>query len=232
MQGPNKNDYDVLTFDCYGTLIDWGRGINDYLIPTFLAHDAHVIGSWVLGYFSEMEPQAQAQGGSYREVLADVVKRFGSRLGFNPTDEQSQGFAESIGAWPAFDDTIDALKRLSESFDLAIVSNVDSDLFDATNKALEVTFKHIVTAGDVGVFKPDPKMFDAARKAIGADARILHVAQSLYHDIAPANAKGIDTVWINRYGGTGGAARAAEAEPKWTFDDLATFTDSILATGS
>ena len=220
-----RADYDVLTFDCYGTLVDWGSGIVGYLQPLLLEHDAHVIDDFLLEFFAETEPQVQAEGARYADVLREVLRRLGKRLGFAPSAEALNGFAASVPDWPLFDDTEDALQRLARHFDLVVVSNIDNAIFAGTANRLGVDFKHVVTAQNVGAYKPDQRMFDAALAAIG-DARPLHVAQSLFHDIAPANALGIDSVWIKR---DRNAARTADAAPTWSFDTLADFADAVGA---
>ena len=224
MSRPNPNDYDVLTFDCYGTLIDWGSGMVGFLQPLLLAHDAHVVDDFLLEFFADKEPAAQADGRRYRDVLADVLMQLGERLAFTPSEEALAGFADSVGDWPVFADTVASLKRLAERFDLVVVSNVDNDLFARSAERLEVPFRLVVTAEDVGAYKPDPRMFDAAREALG-DARILHVAQSLYHDIAPATAQGLDTAWIRR---EHEAARRVDVAPKWRYESLAEFAGDML----
>ncbi len=222
-------DYDTLSFDCYGTLIDWGAGIIRYLQPVLLERDAHVIDDFLLEFFAEAEPVAQRPGVRYADVLRDVLRRLGSRLGFTPSAEVLDGFAASAGAWPPFPDTVEALRRLAERFHLAVVSNVDNAIFASTARQFEgVSFAHVVSAEDVGAYKPDRRMFAAARSAIGEDKRILHVAQSVFHDIEPAAAFGLDTVHIVR---ERNAARAADAEATWEFDSLAAFADAILADG-
>ena len=221
---PNAGDYDVLAFDCYGTLIDWGAGIVGFLQPLLLRHDAHVIDDFLLEFFADAEPLAQKDGVRYADVLRDVLRRLGSRLGFAPSEAALDGFAASVGDWPPFDDSAAALQRLRERFELMVVSNVDNALFAKTAEKLGVAFAHVVTAQDVGAYKPDRRMFEAARRAVG-DARVLHVAQSLFHDIAPASAFGWDTVHIRRHRN---AARTVDAEPTWAFDSLAEFADAVL----
>ena len=215
----NPNNYTTLTFDCYGTLIDWQQGILDYLQPLFERHDVHVINDFVLEFFAEHEPIVQAAGGTYKSVLAQVLERFAARLGFTASLTDLSGFANSIESWPPFPDTVPALTTLADHFELGIVSNIDDDLFAASQKHLAVTFHHVVTAEQVGAYKPDSAMFEAAAKVMKPP--VLHVAQSRYHDIVPASARGLDTVWINRAGT--GAAKAADADPTWEFPDLATF---------
>ena len=224
MADPDATDYDALTFDCYGTLIDWGAGIVGHLQPLLLERDAHVVDDFLLEFFAETEPAAQRDGVSYADVLREVLRRLGDRLAFSPTAEMLDAFAASPGDWDPFPDTVDALARLGKAAELAIVSNVDNAIFERTAAKLGVEFKHVITAEDVGAYKPDRRMFDAARQALGG-ARILHVAQSLYHDIAPASALGLDTVWIRR---GNNAARRVSARPTFAFDSLAEFADAFV----
>ena len=218
------DDYDALTFDCYGTLIDWGAGIVGHLQPVLLDRDAHVIDEYLLEFFAATEPEVQRDGVAYADVLREVLRRLGDRLAFSPTGAMLDAFADSAGDWAPFPDTASALARLGEAADLGIVSNVDNAIFERTAARLGTEFKHVITAEDVGCYKPDRRMFDAAREAL-AGARVLHVAQSLYHDIAPATALGLDTVWIRR---GNNAARQAQANPTWTFDSLAEFADAFV----
>ena len=229
--GPRAADYDALTFDCYGTLIDWGAGIAGFLQSALRERDVHVVDDFLLEFFAATEPQAQVDGRSYGDVLREVLRRLGERLAFTPPAALLDGFAASPAEWPPFADTPEALRRLGERFRLAVVSNIDNALFAETAKSLGTVFapatprRLLISAEDVGAYKPDQRMFDAARAAIGHDARILHVAQSLYHDIAPASALGWDTAWIRR---DGNAARTATANPTWTFDTLAELADALL----
>ena len=128
-----------------------------------------------------------------------------------------------------FPDTVASLKALGPRFQLVVVSNIDDDLFDLTQARLNVNFDHVVTAAQVGAYKPDPRMFKTAIERIGVPKeRILHVAQSLYHDIAPAKAMGLDTVWIDRHDGHGsGATPASDAAPKWTLRNLAELVEAL-----
>ena len=226
MADPNAGDYDVLTLDCYGTLIDWGAGIVGHLQPLLLERDAHVIDDFLLEFFAETEPEIQQDGVAYADVLREILRRLGDRLAFSPTDAMLDAFAGSAGDWAPFPDTVEALARLGERVDLAVVSNVDNAIFARTAAKLGAEFKHVITAEDVGAYKPDPRMFDAARRAVDG-ARVLHVAQSLYHDIAPASSLGLDTVWIQR---GNNAARRVRASPTWTFDSLAAFADAFVGT--
>ena len=198
MAAPRANRYDALTFDCYGTLVDWGQGLVDFLQPALRERDAHVVDDFLLEFFAAAEPKAQVDGRRYADVLREVLRRLGQRLGFAPSDALLDAFAASPGDWPPFADAPEALARLAERFDLVVVSNIDNSLFAATRKRLGVAFAHVVTAQDVGAYKPARRMFAAALRAVGDGSRVLHVAPSLYHDIAPASAHGLDTAWIRR----------------------------------
>jgi 2-haloacid dehalogenase len=215
--------YDAITFDCYGTLIDWETGLTAYLRPLIEAHDVHAVDDFLLEFFGRTEASLQAGPyRSYRKTLEAVLTALGQRLGFRSSAAALAGFPDSIGDWLPFPDTIAALEALAGRFRLAVISNIDDDLFDLTQARLGIAFDHVVTAAQVQAYKPDPRPFLTAIDRIGvAKARILHVAQSPFHDIAPATALGIDTVWIDRHQGHGGGATApAQATPKWTLKNL------------
>jgi 2-haloacid dehalogenase len=216
----SKTDYQTLSFDCYGTLIDWENGILGYLQPLFESVDVHVIDLWVMETFAELEPAVQAEGGNYRAVLAQVLEQFAARLAFTPSDEDLAGFAGSIEYWQPFPDTVAGLAALKNDFKLIALSNVDDELFAQSARVLGDPFDALISAEQIGAYKPDPRMFEALLDQ--AEGPVLHVAQSRYHDIVPATAAGLDTVWINRP--TIGAARPVDASPTWTFDSLADFT--------
>ncbi len=222
--------YDAITFDCYGTLIDWESGMLGYFRPLLETHDAHAVDSFLLDFYGRTEANLQAGAyRSYRQILEDVVKALGERLGFAPSADAVSGFPDSIRDWMPFPDTVAALKALAPNFRRAIISNIDDDLFALTQARLDIPFDHVVTAAQVGAYKPDPRPFEAAIERLGVPkGRILHVAQSLYHDIAPANALGLDTVWIDRHAGDGsGATPAAEATPKWSLGSLGELVDAL-----
>lgn len=212
-------NYKSLSFDCYGTLIDWENGILDFIRPLLESYDVHVIDEWILEFFAEHEPVFQAQGGSYRSVLSNILAALGTRLAFSPDANSLAAFADSMEQWQPFPDSVDALASLRKNFELVALSNIDDDLFAASAKQLNDPFSHIITAEQVGAYKPDRQMFDALLKR--AKGPILHVAQSRYHDILPATQLGLDTVWINRP--NLGAAKVVDANPTWTFDSMAEF---------
>ena len=219
----DANQYATLTFDCYGTLIDWESGITGYLQPLLARYDVHVIDEFLLEAFAELEPQLQAEGGAYWDVLARLLQRLGERLAFKPKPEELAGFADGIENWPAFADTVEALQALAGRFELAVVSNIDDDLFAHSAKRLQAPFAQVVTAQQAQAYKPDPRVFELALSRVRPP--VLHVAQSRYHDIVPAAQAGLDTVWINRP--SKGAAKPVEAAPTWTFTSLAEFAAAV-----
>lgn len=224
------NRYDAITFDCYGTLIDWEKGLTGYLTPLLESHDVHVVDSFLLDFYGRAEAALQAGAyRPYREILEGVLGALADRLGFTPSAEAIAGFPDSVGNWQPFPDTIAALKSLGQRFQLVVISNIDDELFDLTQATLGINFDHVVTAGQVKAYKPDPRMFETAFERIGLPkSRILHVAQSLYHDIAPATALGLDTVWIDRHDGHGsGATAPAEASPKWALRNLRELVEAL-----
>ena len=190
--------YDVLTFDCYGTLIDWERGIGDAFETAAHVDGVKLDRAAVLRAYHEIEPVVQAERyRTYREVLTLTAQRIAERFGWPLAAARAAFLAESVPTWPPFADTNAALQRLAADHRLAILSNVDDDLLAGTRKHLGVAFDFVVTAQQVGSYKPAPAHFTVARQRIGA-ARWLHVAQSLFHDIQPARAHGITSAWINR----------------------------------
>ena len=195
-----------------------------------LKHEVHLIGESILELFAEWEPEEQIDGKNYRDVLIDVMQRFGRRLGFPPNEAEIQGFVECIPRGMPFPDTVESLQSLANRFDLAIISNIDEDLIALTLELIAVPFKHVITAQTLGGYKPNTEILTKAFGKIGESARTLHVAQSLFHDIAPVHELGIDTVWIKRDRVVGGAVRVVNATPDWTYDDLRSFTTDILST--
>jgi 2-haloacid dehalogenase len=194
--------FDALSFDCYGTLIDWEQGIltelRPWAAPTGLSDDA------ILEAFGAEESRCEAATPDkpYPGVLADVHRALGRRWSLKANEVAPIAFGGSVGRWPAFPDSAEALGYLKQHYRLAILSNVDRASFARSNAKLGVEFDLIVTAQDVGAYKPDRRNFEqllAELDALGiARSRLLHVAQSLFHDIAPARALGLKTVWVNR----------------------------------
>jgi len=220
----NFDAFDVLTFDCYGTLIDWETGLGESLAPVFRAHDIRVAPEKALELYGEYE--AAAEAGEYRDyttVLKMVLDSIGARLGFTPTPAERDAFSLSVKDWPAFPDSPRALQALKTKYRLGIISNIDDDLFAFSTQRLQVPFDWIITAKQVQSYKPSLKNFRAAFARIGVPPqKILHVAQSLFHDIAPAQLLGLSTVWVNRrhHKPGFGATPPAHATPDLEVPDL------------
>jgi len=216
--------FEILSFDCYGTLIDWETGILSALGPVLARHGHRVPDETLLEAFAVLETGAES--GPYRPyavVLRDVVEGLGRRFGFTPDDAERGILAASLPEWPPFADTRDALRALQTRYRLAVISNIDDDLFAGTARSLGIEFDWVVTAGQVGSYKPSVENFRRALARFGAPAeRVLHVAQSLFHDIAPAKSLGFATVWVNRrHGRPGrGATPPATARPDAEVPDL------------
>lgn len=223
------SDFDILTFDCYGTLIDWEQGINASLAPILALHSSNLGRDELLQAYASFE--AEAETGPYRSILRSVLEGFGQKYGFTPTERQLDTFAESVKSWPPFEDSSEALQRLQTRYKLAVLSNIDDELFAVSAERLGVEFDHVFTAQQIGSYKPSVANFQYAIEQISLPCeRILHVAQSLYHDIVPAQQVGLTTVWINRrHGQTGsGATPKAEARPDFEFPDMKSFADAAL----
>lgn len=220
----NFDHFEVLTFDCYGTLIDWESGIWEALRPVLANHRSDLPREQGLELYGRLE--SEAERGEYREyraVLRSVLQGFGARLGFAPAEVELQGFSESVKDWPAFPDSAAALQALKRKYKLAIISNIDDDLFVFSGQRLQVQFDWVVTAQQARSYKPALTNFRLAFARIGLPPhKILHVAQSLYHDIAPAKSLGLSTVWVNRrHGREGfGATPPAQAQPDLEVPDL------------
>jgi 2-haloalkanoic acid dehalogenase type II len=190
----------------------------------------------LLGAFGRFETGVEAEHPTaiYPDVLAMTLDRIADHFGAAATDEERASFGSSVGSWPAFPDSAEALARLKQRFQLIILSNVDRTSFAASNERLGVEFDLILTAEDIGSYKPDPRNFEALLDAIGGigvtKGQLLHVAESLYHDHEPANAFGLPSVWIHRrHGKEGSGATAAstqELTPRWRFPSMAAFADA------
>jgi 2-haloacid dehalogenase len=225
--------FDALTFDCYGTLIDWEAGILAGLRAALAPHGVDAADDELLESYAKTEAALEAGPYlRYREILAGGARAIASSLGPTLSDEEAATFGGSVVDWPVFPDSHDALSRLKTRFRLGVLTNCDDDLFAASNRRLGVDFDWIVTAQQVGSYKPDERNFSALLERLGADGvppeRILHVAQSLYHDHAPAQRLGLRSVWIDRRHGRPGAGATppADAHPNATFGSMAAFADA------
>ncbi|MGO9086788.1 MAG: haloacid dehalogenase type II [Candidatus Sulfotelmatobacter sp.] len=219
------NRFEILTFDCYGTLINWEAGLLSALHRILVAHGKKIDDATLLKLYGDFEQRAEAGPfHSYRVVLDSVVRRFGAELGFTPTAAQARSLPDSLPTWKPWPDTVTALRQLKTRFRLAILSNVDDDLFAATRPQLGVEFDEVITAQQAQAYKPSLRLFELALARLNAPAhRVLHVGQSIYHDVIPAQALGVATVWVNRPSARPGvgAVKSAEARPDLTVTSLA-----------
>jgi 2-haloacid dehalogenase len=220
--------FDAVTFDCYGTLIDWETGLTDAFRPILSAHGLDQASDDVLERYARHEAAAEAGPyRRYRDVLAIGLHGVAAELGFDPTADEVGRFSASVADWPAFPDSAAALTRLQSRYRLGVLTNCDDDLFAASAARLGIDFDWVVTAQQVGSYKPAQATFDAlfARVELPRE-RILHVAQSLFHDHVPAKRLGLATVWIDRRHGRAGAGATppAEASPDAIYPDMASFT--------
>lgn len=208
----NFSAFRWLSLDCYGTLINWEAGILGYFKPLLLRKDRTLEDAQILKLYSEFEPRQQSGGyRSYRDVLASVVRDFASKMQFAVSNDEANGLAESIGSWEPFADTVDGLRRLQTLYKLAVLSNIDDDLFALTAPKLGAAMDMVVTAQQVRSYKPAFNNFEALlRRCNVARSELLHVAESLYHDVVPARTLGIATLWVNRRQGKPGATKLAE----------------------
>ncbi len=198
------SDFTVLSFDCYGTLIDWESGIWAALQPLVARAGGALAREAALAAFARHETaqEAATPGLVYSELLALVHRRLAAEWDVAPDANADRAFGASVGDWPAFPDSADALAYLGRYYNLVILSNVDRASFARSNLRLAAGFAGIYTAEDIGSYKPDPRNFryliDRLAEAGHPPDEILHVAQSLYHDHAPANRCGIKSAWIDR----------------------------------
>ena len=219
--------FDVLTFDTYGTLIDWEAGILAAIRPILAAHgidggpDEAVLGAFA-GHESEIEAGPYRP---YRQVLGEVLTAMLGHFGATPTRDEIAAFGGSVVDWPAFPDSGAALARLQTRFKLGVITNCDDDLFAASERKLGLSFDWVVTAQQAKRYKPNPRGFELMFERVGLPPRrILHVAQSLFHDHVTAKRLGLSTVWVDRRAGRpgGGATPPADATPDLVVPDMAT----------
>ncbi len=228
-------DFRVLSFDCYGTLIDWEAGILAGIRPWIEARGVEVDDAEILESFglAESAQEAETPEALYPVVLEGVHRRLAAQWGLPPDEQAARLFGKSVGTWPPFADSHDALTRLKRRYRLVVLSNVDRESFAASRRQLDVEFDAVYTAEDIGTYKPNPANFAyliEAEKAAGYNkSAILHVGQSLYHDHVPASGAGLATCWIQRPSPAGdhGAARPPDRRPRIDFHytslaDLAT----------
>jgi 2-haloacid dehalogenase len=223
--------FEALTFDCYGTLIDWEtgiiRGLRSVVRDRAVATDDQLLESYA-------RHEAALEAGEYlpyRQVLGSALMAVCGDLGLTASADEIGQFAGSVGDWPAFDDSAPALQRLADRFRLGVITNCDDDLFAASNRRLGVKFDWVITAQQARSYKPSHRNFELAFETMGIPRdRILHVAQSLFHDHVPARELGVSSAWIDRrHDRPGhGATPPAAARPDFTAPDMATFADAAL----
>ncbi|KAE8362547.1 HAD-like domain-containing protein [Aspergillus caelatus] len=228
-------NYRLLSFDVYGTLIDWETGVWNAIQPTLTANIAQVARESYLRLYHELEKAQQTKTPDmpYSQLLSTIHPQLASRLGLNPpTAEESNQFGESVGQWPAFPDTVEALRRLSKHYKLVVLSNVDRESFQKTNAgSLQgFPFDLIITAQDVGSYKPELANFEYMLKAVkeqfGVEAeQVLQTAQSQFHDHHPAKKMGLKSSWIERPGALMG--NLEDTVYDWKFDTLGDMADAV-----
>jgi len=231
--------FKALSFDCYGTLIDWEAGIGAILGPWAREQGLEASGEALLLAYGDSEAAVERERPEalYPEVLATAFRRAGEQLGAPVSDAWAQRLGGSVPDWPAFPDSADALARLARHYRLIIVSNVHRDGFAGSNRRLRGDFAAIITAEDVGGYKPAENHFralDAALGDLGVErGELLHVAQSLFHDHVPAKREGLASVWINRRGDRAGWGATPEPAEAFTyaaeFGSMAAFADAVDA---
>lgn len=223
-------DYDALTFDCYGTLIDWALGVSQVVQPILRNHDIELGEDQLFELYLGVEAEVESgEFVSYRDVLRRVVRRLGTHFDFTPTNAEADRLADSVGQWPPFPDTNEALRRLSEEFRLAVVSNVDDALFHETARHFDVSFDEVVTGEQVGAYKPDLAPFETAFSRLGVPPnRVLHIAQSVYHDLNPAGRLVLSCAWVKRYDNRFGDDAPTD-DPVLTVSNLSLVADSLLS---
>jgi len=238
-------DHTTLTFDCYGTLIDWESGIWDAYQPLIAASGRlDITREQALAAHARLESaqQTETPGMLYGELLGRVHVGFARGYGLETTEEMTASFGASVSLWPAFPDTADALRRLKQRYKLVILSNIDRVGFAASNAKLGVAFDAIYTAEDIGSYKPARRNFEHMLARLEADhgvtpSQILHTAQSLFHDHVPAGDFGLARAWIDRRGLSKGGAWGATAEvaerPEvdFLFPTMAAMADAVEAEG-
>ena len=215
--------FEWISFDCYGTLVDWETGISAAVGEVLESRGISKSKAEILDLFSNSEPKVQSSEAylEYRQVLRQVMALIGAEFRFQCTEAELGCLADSLPHWPVFPDAPEALRELKARYKLAVISNVDDDLFTGTAQALGVEFDAVVTSEQVRSYKPNLRNFNAALERMEVPKeRWLHVAESLYHDIGPANRLGIASVWVNR-ATHGGGTRRSDASPDLVVPDLA-----------
>ncbi len=210
-----------VTFDCYGTLVDWSGGIRTELEKLFGAEHADRL----LVRYHDLEPEIQATqpGASYREVLTLALERLAHEEGLTLPEGETSALARSLPSWPVFEDVPAALAEVRDrGWRLGILSNTDRDLIDASMVTIGIAFQSAIVASEIGSYKPAKRHWEVFRKQTATnDVKHVHVAQSLYHDIEPASELGILSIWVNRLG------EPADERPRKTLSSLTGLADAL-----
>jgi 2-haloacid dehalogenase len=232
-------EFEAISFDCYGTLIDWETGLAAVLGPWARSRGLGLDDEAVLAAYAGHEERAEAgePAAPYPDILRRSMIALGRELGAEVTAQDADRLAGSVPDWPAFGDSAAALAALAARFKLIILSNVDRASFAGSSRRLGVRFDSVLTAQDIGSYKPAARNFDALLAEAGrlgvGEGRLLHAAQSLYHDHVPAKRAGLPTVWINRRHGRPGwgatPAPPADVAPDWEFPSMADFAAAARA---
>ena len=224
--------FTTISFDCYGTLVDWESGILPAPPDRPREPWSESVHAVILELYGEFE--AQAESGPYqryRDVLQSVVRAFADHFHFEASSAEIRSLPESVPAWPPFPDTVAALRELQKRYRLVVISNIDNDLFAETRKHLGVEFDGVITAEQARSYKPSVNNFQLALRTLALSPdRLLHAGQSVYHDVVPARTLGISTVWVNRKSARPGigAVRAAAGRPDLEVPDLASLTAAAM----
>ena len=223
-----ERQFDFITFDCYGTLIDWETGISDAFIGAAARDGITLRREDILKEYEDIEPVVESGGFRvYREILREMAPRVAAALGWSLGPDRASLLADALPSWTPFPDTNEALDRLrSAGYRLGILSNTDDDLIAATRRQFTVDFDLVITAEQVRSYKPGAAHFLAARERIGS-ARGLHAARSNFHDVVPANALGISTAWVNR----SNDSALPGGTPTYEVRDMAGLADLLAGSG-
>lgn len=214
----------AMTFDCYGTLIDWETGLLKAIQAILDSHGVRLSDAQVLEIYGEIEPEEQNPYRRYREVLASIVRRFGERLGFVASEKEAEALPASLPSWLPFPDTNQALEKLKTKYKLAIISNTDNAFFAATSRHFGIQFDEVITAEQAKAYKPSLEPFRLALQRLGLKPeQVLHAGQSIHHDVLPAKSLGLPTVLVYRRGF--GATRPTTGEPDLKVPDLKTLAE-------
>lgn len=201
MNNLDFNQFELISFDCYGTLVDWKRSLKEIMNPFIQRHNLNLSKDQLFELFLRSDQFCISEDYKpYRDILVSIMDQMGKELNINLKEAERTCLVDRFGDWTAFPDTPDALQELKRKYKLAIISNVDDEMFDVTKRCLGVRFDFIITAKQAGSYKPSKNNFIKALEKFGMPSeKVLHVAQSIYHDIIPTNELGWHNVWVNRY---------------------------------